>query len=200
LHTLSSSMISTLLFKNLNKYALITQDHFAVIESVIIKRSVKKKRTVLVEGDICRYLYFVEKGALRSYTTDKEGAEHVVQLVIEDHWVADLSGFITQTPGKVNIETIEDSELLLLPYLELENLLEKIPALERYFRNLYQRAYVALQQRYNSAMRNTAEDRYRLLITESPQIATRIPLIFIASYLGITPESLSRIRKQVFIR
>jgi CRP-like cAMP-binding protein len=121
-----------------------------------------------------------------------------VQLVIEDHWVADLASFVTQTPGKIVIEAIEDSELLLLPHLELDCLLEQIPQLEKYFRHLYQRAYVSLQQRYNSTVSNTAEDRYRLLISEFPQIATRIPLIYIASYLGITPESLSRIRKQIF--
>jgi CRP-like cAMP-binding protein len=191
-------MISSLLFTNFNKYAKITQEDFGMIESVLVKRFVKKRRTLLMEGDISRYLYFVEKGALRSYTTDMHGTDHVVQLVIEDHWVSDLSSFVTQTPGKINIEAIEDSELLLLPHLELENLFEQIPPLERYFRHLYQRAYVSLQQRYNSAVSNTAEDRYRLLISEFPQIATRIPLIYIASYLGITPESLSRIRKQIF--
>jgi CRP-like cAMP-binding protein len=191
-------MISSLLFTNFNKYAKITKEDFGMIESVLVKRSVKKRRTLLMEGDTSRYLYFVEKGALRSYTTDMHGTDHVVQLVIEDHWVSDLSSFVTQTPGKINIEAIEDSELLLLPHLELENLFEQIPPLERYFRHLYQRAYVSLQQRYNSAVSNTAEDRYRLLISEFPQIATRIPLIYIASYLGITPESLSRIRKQIF--
>jgi CRP-like cAMP-binding protein len=191
-------MISSLLFTNFNKYAKITKEDFGMIESVLVKRFVKKRRTLLMEGDISRYLYFVEKGALRSYTTDMHGTDHVVQLVIEDHWVSDLSSFVTQTPGKINIEAIEDSELLLLPHLELENLFEQIPPLERYFRHLYQRAYVSLQQRYNSAVSNTAEDRYRLLISEFPQIATRIPLIYIASYLGITPESLSRIRKQIF--
>jgi CRP-like cAMP-binding protein len=191
-------MISSLLFTNFNKYAKITQEDFGVIESVLVKRSVKKRKPLLMEGDTSRYLYFVEKGALRSYTTDEKGVEHIVQLVIEDHWVADLSSFVAQTPGKMNIEAIEDSDLLLLPHVELESLLEQIPPLERYFRHLYQRAYFSLQQRYISGVSNTAEDRYRLLISEFPQIATRIPLIYIASYLGITPESLSRIRKQIF--
>lgn len=191
-------MTSSILFDNFNKYAHITQEDFDLIQRVIVKRFVKKKKTVLMETDTSRYLYFVEKGALRSFTTDKDGGEHVLQLAIEDHWVGDLYSFLTQTPAKVTIEAIEDSELLLLPHLELEALFEKIPSLERYFRQLYQRAYVSLQQRYNSAVSNTAEDRYRLLINEFPQIATRIPLIYIASYLGITPESLSRIRKQIF--
>jgi CRP-like cAMP-binding protein len=191
-------MISSLLFTNFNKYARITEEDFSLIEKKIIKRFVKKKRPLLMEGEASRYLYFVEKGALRSYTIDKDGTEHIVQLAIEDHWVADLYSFITQTSGTINIEAIEDSDVLLLPHFELESLYEQVPSLERYFRHLYQRAYVGLQHRFNSVISDNAEDRYRLLISEFPQIAARIPLIYIASYLGITPESLSRIRKQLF--
>jgi CRP-like cAMP-binding protein len=159
---------------------------------------VKKRKPLLMEGDTSRYVYFVEKGALRSYTIDKEGTEHVVQLAIEGHWVADLYSFVTQLPGSINIEAIEDSEVLLLSHHELEQLCEQIPQLERFFRYLYQQAYVNLQLRYNSAQSNSAEDRYLSLINEHPEIVARIPLIYIASYLGITPESLSRIRKQLF--
>lgn len=151
-----------------------------------------------MEGDTSRYVYFVEKGALRSYTIDKEGNEHVVQLVVEGHWVADLCSFVSQSPGNINIEAIEDSEVLLLAYHDLELLYEQIPQMERFFRQLFQRAYVSLQQRLNAAQSDHAEDRYRQLIKEHPYIAARIPLIYIASYLGITPESLSRIRKQLF--
>ncbi|MDB5125598.1 MAG: hypothetical protein JWP94_3727 [Mucilaginibacter sp.] len=191
-------MISTLFFANFNKYARITEEDFKLIEKVISRRFVKKRKPLLMEGDISRYVYFVEKGALRSYTIDNEGTEHVVQLAIEGHWVADLYSFVTQSPGSINIEAIEDSEVLLLPHHELEQLFEQIPQLERFFRYLYQQAYLNLQLRYNSAQSNSAEDRYLSLINEHPEIVARIPLIYIASYLGITPESLSRIRKQLF--
>ncbi len=193
-------MISSLLFANINKYAKITEDDFSLIEKKLLKRFVNKRRPLLMEGETSRYLYFVEKGALRSYTIDKDGLEHVVQLVIEDYWVTDLYSFITGAPGNINIEAIEDSEVLLLPNNELDRLYNEIPALERFFRHLYQRAYVSLQQRYNTALSNNAEERYRLLITDFPHIAARIPLIYIASYLGITPESLSRIRKRFFLK
>lgn len=153
-----------------------------------------------MEGETSRYLYFVEKGALRSYTVDKEGNEHVIQLVVENHWVGDLYSFITQVPGNINIYAIEDSEVLSMSYADLEELYEQIPSLERHFRQLFQRAYVNLQQRYSSALSDHAENRYRLLIHEHPQIAARIPLLYIASYLGITPESLSRIRKQLYVK
>lgn len=191
-------MISAQLFDNFNKYARITATDLAVIESKLSKRFVKKRKPLLMEGDVSRYVYFVEKGALRSYTVDKEGSEHVIQLVIEGHWVADLCSFVSQLPGNINIEAIEDSEVLLLSHHDLELLYEQIPQMERFFRQLFQRAYVALQQRYNASQSDHAEERYRQLIKEHPEMAARIPLIYIASYLGITPESLSRIRKQLF--
>ncbi|AMR32481.1 hypothetical protein A0256_14130 [Mucilaginibacter sp. PAMC 26640] len=190
-------MLSTLLFDNFNKYARITATDFEQIEKVIVKRFIKKRRALLTQGDISRYIYFIEKGALRSYTTDKDGVEHVIQLAIEDHWIADLLSFITQVPGNVSIEAIEDSEVWLLPHHELDLLYDQVPALERYFRQLFQRAYVSLQQRLSSTVSQNAEERYRLIISDFPQIAARIPLIYIASYLGITPESLSRVRKQL---
>lgn len=190
-------MIS-LLFNNLNKHSTINEREFELIEKVLTKRFIKKRKDLLTEGDICKNLYFVEKGCLRSYTVDKEGIEHVVQLVIEEHWIGDLYSFITQTPGTINIEAIEDSEIWILPYQELEKLYDEIPALEKFFRKLFQRAYVAVQQRLNATKNTSAEERYRELIRQTPHIAQRVPLIYIASYLGITPESLSRIRKLMF--
>lgn len=193
-------MQSDLLLSNFNRYSKITEEDFSLISNVLSKRFVKKKRSLVNEGDICRYLFFVEKGALRSYSTDENAIEHVMQLAVEDHWVADLSSFITQTPGNLTVEAIEDTEVWLLPYSSIDQLCEKIPQLETYFRKLYQRAYVHMQQRYNSVQSKPAKERYEILIRDQPQIAARIPLIHIASYLGITAESLSRIRKQTVNR
>jgi CRP-like cAMP-binding protein len=191
-------MQSIQLFNNFNKYARLTEEEFDQVEKVLSKRFIKKKRTLLAEGDISRYIYFIEKGAMRSFTVGKDGVEHVVQLAIEDHWIGDLYSFVTQIPGNINIEAIEDSEVWLLPHHELELLYAQVPALERYFRQVFQRAYVFLQQRFNLTLSHNADERYRVLIKDHPQIAARIPLIYIASFLGITPESLSRIRRQLF--
>lgn len=190
--------MNSLLFNNFNKHSTITEEQFITIEKLLTRRFVKKRKSLLGEGEISRYMYFVEKGCLRSYTVDKEGTEHIIQLVVEEHWVGDLYSFITQTPGTVNIEAIEDTEVFLLSYQDLEKLYEEIPALEKFFRKLFQRAYVSLQQRLNSVQTISAEERYRQLIQHRPQIIKRVPLIYIASYLGITPESLSRIRKVMF--
>ncbi|KAA2242781.1 Crp/Fnr family transcriptional regulator [Chitinophaga agrisoli] len=190
--------MSSLLFDNFNKYSRLTEEEFHLIEQVLTRKMVKKKKNLLNEGNICKYLFFVEKGALRSYTIDENGSEHIVQLAVEDYWIADLSSFITQTPGMLTIEAIEDCEVLLLPNPELERLYDAIPSLGTFFRKLYQRAYVHLQGRLHSSQRVSAEERYLELINSQPKIGTRIPLIYIASYLGITPESLSRIRKNVY--
>jgi CRP-like cAMP-binding protein len=190
-------MDSNLLFTNLNRYSKISEADFGQISAVLTKRFVKKKRSLISEGDICRYIFFVEKGALRSFSTDKDGGEHVMQLAVEDHWIADLSSFITQTAGTLTVEAIEDSEVLLLPYSAIDQLCDRLPQLEKYFRKLYQGAYVSMQQRYNGVQSKSAKERYQLLIRDNPKFAARIPLIHIASYLGITAESLSRIRKQV---
>ncbi|UKT65994.1 Crp/Fnr family transcriptional regulator [Pedobacter mucosus] len=187
-------MDNSLLYQNLNQYTHIGEQEFEIIENVLTSRRIKKKRTVLNHGEISRYLFFVVKGALRSYTVGQDGNEHIIQFAFEGHWVSDLSSFITQTPGEIVIEAIEESEVLLFPHHELEVLLDKIPALEKFFRHLYQKAYVALQKRVNMRDSTTAKERYKELISKQPDIAKRIPLLYIASYLGITAESLSRIR------
>ncbi|RZK37265.1 MAG: Crp/Fnr family transcriptional regulator [Pedobacter sp.] len=187
-------METQLLYQSLNSYIHISEADFALIEAVLGKRNVKRKRTILNRGEISRYLYFVVAGSLRSFTIDPSASEHVIQFAFEGHWVSDLSSFITQSPGEIVIEAIEDSKVLLLPHHELDLLLDKIPALEKFFRHLYQRAYVALQKRVSMRESTTAKERYKELIAKHPNIIKRIPLLSIASYLGVTAESLSRIR------
>lgn len=187
-------MENPLLYQNLNRYTHISEAEFELIETVLVKRNVKRKRTILNEGEISRYLFFVVAGSLRSFTLDPSANEHVMQFAFEGHWVSDLSSFITQSPGEIVIEAIEDSEVLLLPRHELDLLFDKIPALEKFFRQLYQRAYVALQKRVSTRESTSAKERYKELISKHPNIAKRVPLLSIASYLGITAESLSRIR------
>jgi len=186
-----------LLFNNLNARTKITEAEFMRIESILVKKHVRKKRELIIEGEISKNIYFITKGCLRSYSINKEGIAHVMQLALEDYWIGDLSSFITQTPGKLSIEAIEDTEVLQLSFADLEQLYIEIPALERFFRLLFQRALVQLQQRLDNSMSINAEERYQDLLSRQPLLASRVPLIHIASYLGITPESLSRIRKRL---
>jgi len=186
-----------LLFNNLNARTRITEAEFMRIESILVKKQLRKKRELIIEGEISKNIYFITKGCLRSYSINKEGIAHVMQLALEDYWIGDLSSFITQTPGKLSIEAIEDTEVLQLSFADLEQLYIEIPALERFFRLLFQRALVQLQQRLDNSMSINAEERYQDLLSRQPLLVSRVPLIHIASYLGITPESLSRIRKRL---
>ncbi len=137
---------------------------------------------------------FVEKGALYSYTVDSKGNQHVIRFAFEGWWMANLQSFFTGNPTTLNIEVLEDSELLVLDRTNHEKLLEEIPAYERYHRIIIQNAYVALQQRAENALGLTAEEKYARLIAQNPEFLNRVPLNLVASYLGVSPETLSRVR------
>jgi len=153
-----------------------------------------KRQFLLQEGDVCRELAFVEKGALYSYTVDSKGNQHVIRFAFDGWWIADLQSFFTNNPSTFNIEVLEDSELLMLDRKNHEKLLEEIPGYERYHRIIVQNAYVALQQRVENGLGLTAEEKYARLIEQNPQFMNRVPLNLVASYLGMSPETLSRVR------
>ena len=140
---------------------------------------------------------FVESGALFSYSTDAKGAQHVIQFAFEGWWISDLYSFFTQEPSTLNIEVLEDAELLTIDREQHQQLLAQVPRYETYIRLLYQNAYIALQRRVESTIGLTAEEKYVRLLDQYPTILQRMPLNLIASYLGVTPETLSRIRKQI---
>lgn len=166
-----------------------------IILSAFEEVDIKKKKELLAPEQVCEYIYFITKGALRSYFYDSRGTEHIYQIRLDNSWISDLESFFTQQPSRYYIETIEDSHLLRISYDRLEELYNEVPKLERYFRILFQKAYVNSLERLNSTMWDLASERYNLLLKEHKDIFQRVPLVYIASYLGITPESLSRIRK-----
>ena len=159
-------------------------------------KKLRKKQYLLQEGEISRYEYFVNKGCLRTYSIDEKGQEHIVQFAIEDWWTGDMYSFLTQTPGLYTIDALEDSELFCLEKNALEELYTKIPKFEKFFRHLLQNAFIAGQRRIIESMSLAADQRYCKFIEQYPLMEKRLPLKQIASYLGITPESLSRIRSQ----
>lgn len=180
----------------IKKWTDITREDESVISSAFEPVSVKKRKDLLVAGQVCKYIYFITKGCLRSFYVDPKGDEHIYQIRMENNWISDLESFFLQSPSNYNIEAIEDSQLLRISYERLEQLYIEIPNLERYFRILFQKAYINALKRLNATMWVTAMDRYNDMLKEHPEIFQRVPLIYIASYLGITPESLSRIRRQ----
>jgi CRP-like cAMP-binding protein len=182
-------------FKKVNEKAQLTAAEEEICKGLLVPKKVRKKQYILQEGDVCKYSTFVEKGALRAYTINDRGNEHIVQFAIEGWWISDLYSFITGEPSVYNIDVLEDAELLLLSNPAQEELIQKVPKFEHYQRLLVQGAYIALQRRLVVSLSQSAEEKYIQLTTNYPDIIQRVPQHMVASYLGITPETLSRIRK-----
>lgn len=190
-----------LLFTKLEEKIKLTDEEKQLSISFFTPKKLRKRQYLLQEGDVCKYFAFVQKGLLRSYTINEKGQEHINQFAFEGWWISDQFSFLTGEPSKYNIEAMEDCELVLLSKPAEEELLEKIPKFERYFRILLQNNLIATQRRLVSSLSQTAEERYNELITDCPTtLPRRVPQHMLASFLGITPETLSRIRKNISAR
>jgi CRP-like cAMP-binding protein len=139
---------------------------------------------------------FINKGCMRSYKVDSKGQEHIVMFGIEGWWISDFYSFLTETPAIQHIDALEDSEVFCIDKPDLEKLYTTVPKFERFFRIILQNAYISSQQRSLSDISETAEERYIAFINKYPTLEQRVPQHQIASYLGMTPETISRIRKQ----
>jgi len=184
------------LLNHISRHVDLSQEDIAQIESVVHIRKLRKRQFLLQEGDVSRHESFVIKGCLRTYETNEKGQEHIILFAVEDWWVGDLYSFLTGSPSRLNVECLEDCELAQISKEALEALYIKVPKLERFFRKLVQNAYIAIGQRLLSSMSRTAQERYLEFIEKYPDIEQRVPNRHIASFLGIAPESLSRIRRQ----
>ncbi|GAA4321792.1 Crp/Fnr family transcriptional regulator [Flaviaesturariibacter amylovorans] len=185
-----------LLFRHLDKYVTLTEEERALCVPFFEHRKFRKRQFLLQEGEVSRYEYFILKGCARIYEVDENGQEHILQFGIEEWWVGDMHSFFTGTPSRYSIDCIEDCDVLRMTAENHERLCAAVPKLERHFRKLIQWAYVASVQRIQSAMSKSAGERYLEFITKYPQIEQRVPNHYIASYLGITPQSLSRVRSR----
>lgn len=186
-----------LLYKNITKIIDISEQDFESFLSLTKTLEIKKDNFFISEGKIAKYIAFVNKGALHSYSIDEKGDKHIIQIALENYWISDLFSFISGEQALFNIQAIETSELILLSKENFQKVCETIPVFERFYRMLIQNAYVHSQKRISRIYKNSAEERYLNLIKEHPEIIQRIPQHYIASYLGIKPQSLSRIRKNL---
>lgn len=185
------------LYKSIHEHVTLTDKEWEVCKKNFRTRSLRKKQFLLQEGEICDDIAFIEEGALFSYSTDEKGNQHVMQFGFDGWWIADLHSFFTKTPSTLNIETLEDSELLLIDRKHHEQLMDTVYGYERYQRIIIQNAYVAIQQRLENALGLTAEEKYSRLLDQNPEFMNRVPLHLVASYLGMSPETLSRVRRQM---
>jgi len=182
------------LIANIQRFITLTDDERRYLSSILRTTTVRKKQYIVQPEFVCRYRSYVFSGSLRSYFVDHNGQEHTISLVIEDWWISDFYSYLYQTPATLFVESLEESTLLQLEYHAEEQLLERYPKFEKYFRILASRSVATLQKRMLSNLSLTAEQRYDEFLTKYPAIAARVPQYALASFLGITTEFLSKIR------
>ena len=173
----------------------LSKSEIETIEEVFIPKKFRKKQYLLQEGEVCKYAAFIVKGAMRQYSVDDKGVEHIVRLYIENWWAADRESYVMLTPSIYNIDAWEDTDALLLTSADFLGRLSSIPAINEMARKMDEKFAIATQKRLNSSISLSAEQRYFELMKNYPEFLQRFPQHIIASYLGITKETLSRVRK-----
>ncbi|HSF55534.1 MAG TPA: Crp/Fnr family transcriptional regulator [Algoriphagus sp.] len=169
----------------------------ALFEDRFVSRSIKRKEKILTAGEICKHYTFIEEGCFRMFGVDDKGFEHNIQFAAENDWIADIGSFHTQKPSQLNIEALEPGKILQVKQQDLYFLYTNIPKLDRIFKVLIELKYIELQNRVLQNFSSTAEDRYLSFLEQYPNLFNRLPNTQIASYLGITPEFLSKVRRDL---
>jgi CRP-like cAMP-binding protein len=180
----------------LKEKAGLTDQELEQVRAVTIPKKLRKRQYLLQEGDVCHHNCFVAKGCLRNYRVGEDGVEHILRFAIENWWASDSESYHNGTPSKNNIDALEDSELLLIEKEEFNNLVNNIPNFRDFRDRLKTRSIDANQNRIMSNISDTTEEKYSNFIKSYPDIFNRVPLHMIASYLGVSRETLSRIRNQ----
>ncbi len=180
-----------------NKCAVFSEHEIQLFDDLLQHITVKKKTMLLREGEICNFEAYILKGCIRTFCMDENGAEVILQFAVEDWWVSDIASFHEQTPSKFYIETLENCELLILTHEAKEELLMKVPQFERVFRLMVQRNLSVTQNRLVNTIAKPAQDRYVEFLERYPSVAQRVAQHYIAAYLGISAEFLSKIRAKM---
>jgi len=180
----------------ISRFVSLTPEELSVVENCMQLREFPKKTMLLNAGDVCNFEAYVLKGCIREYFIDHKGQELTLEFAVEDWWVSDITSFENQTPSIMYIETLEDCELLVLSRAAKDELLARVPKLERMFRLMIQRHLSVLQKRLFRTVSYTAMDKFEEFLRRYPSLPQRVSQHYIASYLGITPEFLSKLRKR----
>jgi CRP-like cAMP-binding protein len=186
-----------LLISNISRHISLTPEEKEFFISLLKSRSIKSGEFLIREGDTCKYESFVTSGCLKAYHEDNDGTEHILDFLIEEWWADDLYSFLTQTPSKSCIKAIEDCEVIQISKDDLETLYQQIPKFERFFRLLFQNAYISQRDQINQMLSVPAEERYIQFLKRKPYALKRFSQKDIASYLGVTPQFFSSLKKKV---
>jgi CRP-like cAMP-binding protein len=185
-----------LILANVSKHITLTDEEKEYFIPILQPKKLRRRQYLVQAGEPCRYECFVTKGCLRQYYVDDKGLERILSFAVEDYWMSDMYGLITGQPALTNIDALEDCALILIEKNAFEELLVRVPKFERFFRIILQRAFVSHQRRIIENISLQADERYYRFVERYPALEQRLPQKQIAAYLGITPESLSRIRRQ----
>lgn len=183
--------------EHLDKFINISEEEYTSVFSFFQILDVKKKHNLMLDGEICKSIYFVVKGCLRKFFINEKGVEHTTEFAIENWWITDTFAYERQIKSDFCIQAVERSTILVIDLQAQEELLKKHPIMERYFRMIYQRAYAASERRIRYLYEMSREELYVHFSTQYPEFIQRIPQYLIASYLGFTPEYLSEIRAKI---
>lgn len=186
-----------LFFKSFRQKVPLTVQEETQLKRYLTPKKLRKKQYLLQEGDVCKSIAFIEKGVLKAYSVDEKGNEHIIQFGLEGWIISDLYSFLTGESATYNIDAIEDSEVLLISKSAHEELLLEMPAYETFTRLNITGAYLAMQKRLTSIISTPLKEQYTDFIALYPDIVQRVPQHMIASYLGLKPETLSRVRQKI---
>ncbi|SDT01263.1 cAMP-binding domain of CRP or a regulatory subunit of cAMP-dependent protein kinases [Mucilaginibacter mallensis] len=190
-------MSTTLIIESITRHIQLSAEEKEHFISLLQPKVYKRKQFILEEGEICKYSTFVTKGCLRGFTVDQNGFEHVLNFAPVGWWIADMYSLLTQKPGILNIEALEETEVLLLSKSRQEKLYLDIPQFERFFRIITENSLVSYQQRLIDNLSLTAEERYNNFCRRYPTLINTLPKKQIAAYIGVTPEFFSRMQHQM---
>lgn len=174
----------------------LTEEEKELVRSKFHPRLFRKRQYVLQEGNMCTHFYFVVRGCLRMYKIDEKGSTHILQFAAENYWILDLGSFHGVKPSTLNIDALEDTVVLQISRDDLISLYIQAPKFDRIFRVLLENSFVRLQERLLQNISSTAEERYASFLEVYPHLVNRLSQVQIASFLGITPEFLSRLRNR----
>ncbi|MDI1355152.1 MAG: Crp/Fnr family transcriptional regulator [bacterium] len=190
-------METSLILQEIAKHIQLTKDEELHFCSLLTEKSLKKKQILLRANAVNTLSAFVTKGCLRSYSIDRNGFEHIVQFAPPGWWIADIYSMISKKPGKLNIDALEDSTMLVMKREEQEELFKKIPKFERFFRIITENSVAANHARLMDYMGLTAQERYEGFCSRYPMLMKTLPQKQIAAYIGVTPEFLSKLKSEL---
>ena len=189
-------MTARLIFQNIQQHIALTESERQLFESKIKVTSIPRKTFLQEQGQRCRHLFFVEQGCLRAYHINEEGRESTIMFALPNWWITDMNCFINQQPAQLTIETLTDSTIVRLSLRSLNELFAEVPKFEKLFRILFQNAYIREQQRTLQYLSSNTLERYYQFIEKYPAFVREVTQKQIASYLGVTPEFLSTVKKK----